>query len=72
MTGDAGESLVEAVEEAMEHYRDHIEFEADAIEACAEDWDASDGDNKSGFDKIGADLSGFVVPRISGGAGTGL
>lgn len=72
MTGEAGESLAEAAEDAMKHYEEHIEFEAEQIEACADDWDGSDGDIKSSFDPISSDISGFTVPRIDGGPGAGI
>ncbi|THV42995.1 hypothetical protein [Glycomyces buryatensis] len=68
MTGEAGESLAEEVEGAMKHYKEYIDFEADAIKDCAKDWDDVDNDIKSKFEDIGTKLSSFKVPRISGGA----
>ncbi|MDA1363050.1 hypothetical protein O1R50_25785 [Glycomyces luteolus] len=68
MTGEAGESLADEVAKAMEHYKEHIEFEVDAIKDCAEDWDDADKATESAIDAIAAELSSFRVPRIAGGA----
>lgn len=68
MTGEAGESLAEEVAAAMEHYQEHIEFEAEAIKDCAKDWDDADKEVGSAFDEISSELASFKVPRIPGGA----
>ncbi|MEU6857703.1 type VII secretion target [Glycomyces sp. NPDC046736] len=68
MTASAVESFAEEAKGVMVHYREHLDFESEAIGACADAWEAVDEEAGSKFDDIGSELATFTVPRIAGGA----
>lgn len=68
MCADGAKDFVDDFEQDMDDLRAHLEDTSEVLGDIADHWDQADEEGAADFKPIESDLSGFKVPKISGGA----